>query len=588
MSVKRPYGRTLAKESCYEFQTFSHQSEGLATRDYVSAAQGAAGWEQPLPCTSSSHRETQKQRVASHAPPHRERDQRHSKPGTSKVSGPDRPGPLRAAPTGERRGAPHSTVSTSPRCPQEINLPTLPVFQGAAFSSKPTPQCLLPGNVAELGRSPPLRGSSVTGHRTSGSNYTRSQSREAGSFSNYFGSVETTVKCICVVSHIRSEDWFVTIDLKDAYFHVSILPHHRKFLRFAFRGEAYQYRVLPFTLALSPRTFTKCVDAALAPLRLQGIHILNYIVDWLTVAQSEQMAVRQQEKCAFSITEDHLSRRGVGFDHDAGTNVFCTDRVDPHRSHGSEGRPVTHCQAVSTTAWSDGSCVQRDTLWPAVHKTPTVVAQDQGVLPEGKPTPHDQGHMAMPMCLRYVEDMRRVMLATDVGMTDDGCCQLTWHINCLEMLAVFQRDRHVLVRTDNIAVVYYINHQGGLRSRPLYKLAYQILVWSQGKLLSLRAVLLPEFLARLRTLRNSGECAMSLLVLSDSSSSPGAGCNGTDMAEASSVCLSPDCSALWSSRESAPGRGLPPPGSPVLAGPSLVLGPDFPPQRLFLGDQEEP
>ncbi len=95
-----------------------------------------------------------------------------------------------------------------------------------------------------------------------------------------------------VVSQIRSEDWFVTIDLKDTFIHVSILPSHGKFLRFAFRCKAYQYRVLPFGLALSPRTFTKCVDAALAPLRLQGIHILNYIDDWLILAQSEQMAVQ--------------------------------------------------------------------------------------------------------------------------------------------------------------------------------------------------------------------------------------------------------------------------------------------------------
>ncbi len=98
-----------------------------------------------------------------------------------------------------------------------------------------------------------------------------------------------------VVSQIRSEDWFVTIDLKDAYFHISILPSNRKFLRFAFRGKAYQYRVLPFGLTLSPRTFTKCVDAALAPLRLQGIRILNYIDDWLILAHSEQMAVRHRD-----------------------------------------------------------------------------------------------------------------------------------------------------------------------------------------------------------------------------------------------------------------------------------------------------
>ncbi len=94
----------------------------------------------------------------------------------------------------------------------------------------------------------------------------------------------------------------------------------------------------------------------------------------------------------------------MGFDHDAGTYVPCSDRVDPHGSQESERRPVTHCQAVPETAGSDGSCVQRDIFWPAVHETPTVVAQDQGVLPEGKPASHDQGHAAMPTCLRHVEE----------------------------------------------------------------------------------------------------------------------------------------------------------------------------------------
>ncbi len=45
---------------------------------------------------------------------------------------------------------------------------------------------------------------------------------------------------------VRPRDWFAAIDLKDAYFHVSILPRHRPFLRFAFEGRAYQYKVLPF------------------------------------------------------------------------------------------------------------------------------------------------------------------------------------------------------------------------------------------------------------------------------------------------------------------------------------------------------
>ncbi len=190
----------------------------------------------------------------------------------------------------------------------------------------------------------------------------------------------------------------------------------------------------------------------------------------------------------------------MGFDNDAGMVVSCSDRVDSHHSQESQRRPVTHGQAVSKTAGSDSSCVQRDTFWPAVHETPSVVAQVQGVLPE----------------THFAWSNTSVSLATDASLTGWGAVMrghparglwsghhLTWHINCMEMLAVFQalkhflpdlRNHNVLVRTDNTAVVSYINHQGGLCSCPLYKLAHQILVWSQDKFLSLRAVYIPGHL----------------------------------------------------------------------------------------------
>ncbi|KAK3556183.1 hypothetical protein QTP70_005576 [Hemibagrus guttatus] len=88
---------------------------------------------------------------------------------------------------------------------------------------------------------------------------------------------------------------FVTTDLKDAYFHVGIRPEHRKFLRFAFGGEVYQFRVLPFGLALSARTFTKSMDEALVPLRLQGICVLNYLDDWLILAHSKVIAASHRD-----------------------------------------------------------------------------------------------------------------------------------------------------------------------------------------------------------------------------------------------------------------------------------------------------
>ncbi len=88
-----------------------------------------------------------------------------------------------------------------------------------------------------------------------------------------------------ILSQICPGDWFFWLDLKD--FHIQITPHHRLFLRFAFEGVAYQYTVLPFGLSLASRTFTKCMDAALSPLRQMGIRILNYLDDRLILAQSE-------------------------------------------------------------------------------------------------------------------------------------------------------------------------------------------------------------------------------------------------------------------------------------------------------------
>ncbi len=65
---------------------------------------------------------------------------------------------------------------------------------------------------------------------------------------------------------IQKWDWFTSIDLKDAYFHIQIHPQHRRFLRFA-----------AFGLSLAPRIFT-------TPLRQQGIRILAYLDDWLFFA----------------------------------------------------------------------------------------------------------------------------------------------------------------------------------------------------------------------------------------------------------------------------------------------------------------
>ncbi|PTA42280.1 hypothetical protein C8054_31565, partial [Micromonospora sp. RP3T] len=108
---------------------------------------------------------------------------------------------------------------------------------------------------------------------------------------------------------------------------------------------------------------------------------------------------------------------------------------------------------------------------------------------------------------------RRIVVTTDASKTGWGALcngqaasgvwtgpRLLWHINCLELLAVLLalrrfwpmiQNKHVLVRSDNMATVAYINHQGGVRSFRMSQLARHLLLWSQHRLRSLRATHIP-------------------------------------------------------------------------------------------------
>lgn len=51
---------------------------------------------------------------------------------------------------------------------------------------------------------------------------------------------------------VQLGDWFITIDLKDAYYHVDLALKHRKFLCFVFQAVAYKYNRLPFSVLWLP------------------------------------------------------------------------------------------------------------------------------------------------------------------------------------------------------------------------------------------------------------------------------------------------------------------------------------------------
>ena len=69
-----------------------------------------------------------------------------------------------------------------------------------------------------------------------------------------------------------------SIDLKDAYYSVPIAKHHRKFLRFSWRGQLWQFDSMPNGLALTPRKFTELLKPVLAGKIKRGrpCHLLSW------------------------------------------------------------------------------------------------------------------------------------------------------------------------------------------------------------------------------------------------------------------------------------------------------------------------
>ncbi len=312
-------------------------------------------------------------------------------------------------------------------------------------------------------------------------------------------------------------------------FNVSILPRHRPFLRFAFEGRAWQYRVLPFGLSLSPRVFTKVVEGALTPLREVGGRILNYLDDWLILAQSREqlgnhrdLVLRHLSQLGLLVpcAENLFSRCGVRLSEYDGTphGGTCPSSAElpeflQRQEWGAPGaygvRSCSHTAQIASYETTSALATLPD---PEVGMAPRYTASGYhpavSPLPQpldgpclstgwGAPRTSVPAYCCHNRCLQHGLGcyMQR---AGSLGALDRP--RLLWHINCLELWAVHLALRkfrplllgkHVLVRTDNTAAVSYINRLGGIRSHRMSHLARHLLLWSHTQFKSLHAVHIP-------------------------------------------------------------------------------------------------
>ena len=85
-------------------------------------------------------------------------------------------------------------------------------------------------------------------------------------------------------------EWVSSIDLSDAYLHISIHPNSRKYLRFCHRSQVFQFTSLPFGLATAHQVFTMIVKEVKLMALSRGLRLHQYLDDWLIRSQSQKEA----------------------------------------------------------------------------------------------------------------------------------------------------------------------------------------------------------------------------------------------------------------------------------------------------------
>jgi hypothetical protein len=90
-------------------------------------------------------------------------------------------------------------------------------------------------------------------------------------------------------------DWVVTLDMKDAYFHIPVHKDFQKYLKFSIQGVVYQFIAMCFGLAPAPLIFTKVFREFAAYLHKLAILIHLFLDDWLIRNKSPKLLLAQLE-----------------------------------------------------------------------------------------------------------------------------------------------------------------------------------------------------------------------------------------------------------------------------------------------------
>ena len=112
---------------------------------------------------------------------------------------------------------------------------------------------------------------------------------------------------------ITQDCYMASIDLQDAYYSVPIHDQSRKYLKFMWQEQLFQFTALPNGLSSAPRLFTKIMKPVFAKLRQQGVKVVGFIDDTLVMGhtkhETEAAVTKTKELMGFMINSREMTVR---------------------------------------------------------------------------------------------------------------------------------------------------------------------------------------------------------------------------------------------------------------------------------------
>lgn len=341
---------------------------------------------------------------------------------------------------------------------------------------------------------------------------------------------------------VKPNCFLASVDLRHAYYSVSMARGERKFLRFMWKGKIFEYCSLPNGIACAPRQFTKLMKPVFSKLRQMGHTNSGYIDDSLLTGDTKQ-------DCEINVQDTLSVMEGVGFLIHRRKSVlvptqdieFLGNRINSrdmivYLPSEKKARIISECRQLSKVnvarirdvAKVIGLCVS---TFSAVEYGPLHYRELERekilALKEKK------GNFEANMCITptmkielrwWIEnvssqtrkirhDNADLVIITDASLSGWGAhCnkqkiggrwteeEAKHHINYLELLAIFyglksfcknHSQLHVQVKTDNTCARSYVNAMGGIKSPECNDISKEIWHWCQERNIWITAEYIP-------------------------------------------------------------------------------------------------